>query len=273
VESLRAVDEWPAEHVAVAVVDADGTPRGDRGPQDREFRLASVTKLLSAYAVLIAVEEGALEWDQPAGPPGSTVRHLIAHASGLAFDSEMVQARPGARRIYSNTGFAVLAETVTKASGITFADYLTEAVFTPLNMTSSRLAGSAAAGAISTCADLTRFAAELQAPRLVDKDTLREATRQTAFPGLDGVLPGFGRQRPCDWGLGFELRHSKDPHWTGRHSSEETFGHFGQSGTFLWVDPRAGLACVALTDLNFAEWAAKAWPEFTDAVLAEAAAG
>lgn len=269
VDSVRMVTQWPAEHVAVAVVNADGTVLGSHGPQDRRFKLASVTKPLTAYAVLIAVEEGAVEWDDPAGPPDSTVRHLIAHASGLAFDSDMVQARPGERRIYSNTGFSVLADAVSKAAGMTFADYLTEAVLTPLGMRDSRLDGSAGAGAVSTCADLVRFAAELQAPRLIDPATLAEATGSPAFPGLDGVLPGFGRQRPNDWGLGFELRDGKDPHWTGRTSSPGTFGHFGQSGTFLWVDPAAGCACVALTDRPFGEWAAAAWPEFTDAVLAE----
>lgn len=263
------VDDWPAEHVAVAVVGADGAVRGTRGPQDREFRLASVTKLLSAYAVLVAVEEGALEWDQPSGPEGSTVRHLISHASGLAFDTRDVQAAPGTRRIYSNAGFAVLAESVTEASGITFADYLTEAVFTPLGMTSSRLTGSAGAGGISTCADLALFAAELQSPTLIATQTLAEATASPTFPGLDGVLPGYGRQRPNDWGLGFELRGHKSPHWTGEHSSPETFGHFGQAGTFLWVDPTAGGACVTLTDKDFGPWAVDAWPPFTDAVLAE----
>jgi CubicO group peptidase (beta-lactamase class C family) len=272
VESLKTVADWPAEHVAVAVIDVDGTVLGTHGPSDHQFRLASVTKLLSAYAVLIAAEEGAIEWDQPAGPPGSTVRHLISHASGLAFDSDTVQARPATRRIYSNTGFAVLADTVAKASGIEFADYLAEAVFEPLGMTASRLAGSAGAGAVSSCADLTRFAAELQAPSLVAEETLAEATG-VAFPGLNGVLPGYGMQRPNDWGLGFELRDHKDPHWTGRRSSPETFGHFGQSGTFLWVDPAARLACVALTDQHFGPWAIQAWPELTDAVLAESGRG
>jgi CubicO group peptidase (beta-lactamase class C family) len=267
--ATRAVLDWPVDHVAAAIVGADGRVLASEGDQQREYRLASVTKLLSAYAVFIAVEEGAVEWDQPAGPPGSTVRHLIAHASGMAFDSDAVQARPGTRRIYSNTGFAVLADTVAKATGIEFADYLAEGVFEPLGMTASRLAGSAGAGAVSSCADLTRFAAELQAPRLVAPPTLAEATRQVAFPGLDGVVPGYGRQRPNDWGLGFELRDHKDPHWTGRRSSPDTFGHFGQSGTFLWVDPAARLACVALADRDFGPWAIDAWPAFTDAVLVE----
>ncbi len=264
------VEDWPCENVAVAVAGGpDARVLGSHGDQDRVYPLASVTKLLSAYAVLIAVEEGALEWDQPAGPPGSTVRHLISHTSGLAFDRDAVQADPGTRRIYSNAGFAVLAETLASASGIAFADYLSEAVFTPLGMTSSRLTGSAGAGARSCAADLARFAVELQVPRLIAPDTLAQA-RSVAFPGLAGVLPGFGRQSPNDWGLGFELRDHKSPHWTGSRNSPNTFGHFGQSGTFLWVDPVAGRACVALTDLDFGAWAAAAWPVLSDAVLAEA---
>ncbi|HEY2724251.1 MAG TPA: serine hydrolase domain-containing protein [Pseudonocardiaceae bacterium] len=271
-DSLRSVKEWPATTVAVAVVDGSGAVLGRHGPPDHPFQLASVTKLLSAYAVLLAVEEGALEWDRPAGPEGATVRHLIAHTSGLAFDSDRVSAAPGTKRIYSNTGFGVLADTVRDATGIEFADYLAEGVFQPLGMTASRLEGSAGAGGVSTCADLTRFAAELQAPTLLAPQTLAEAT-QVAYPGLDGVVPGFGMQRPNDWGLGFEIRDGKSPHWTGANSSPRTFGHFGQSGTFLWVDPAAGAACVALTDREFEQWAKDAWPAFTDRVLAELANG
>ena len=89
-----------------------------------------------------------------------------------------------------------------------------------------------------------------------------------AFPGLRGVLPGFGLPDPCDWGLGFELRDRKSPHWTGARNSPATFGHFGRSGTFLWVDPVAGLALACLTDRPFGAWAGEAWPALSDAVLA-----
>src|SRR5262245_44798885 len=235
-ESVRAVADWPVDNAAVAVVAPSGAVLGEAGPQAREFKLASVTKLLTAYATLIAVEEGAIEWDQPAGPEGSTVRHLAAHTSGLAFDEHRSMAKPGTRRMYSNAGFEVLADVVHEASGIPFAQYLSEAVFEPLAMESSRLVGSAASKAVSTCADLARFAAELQAPTLVSAQTLAEAT-SVAFPGLSGVLPGYGHQKPNDWGLGFEIRDHKSPHWTGANSAPETFGHFGQAGTFLWVDP------------------------------------
>jgi CubicO group peptidase (beta-lactamase class C family) len=267
-ESVRAVAEWPVDNAAAAVVSATGEVLGSAGPQSREFRLASVTKLLTAYATLVAVEEGAVEWDQPAGPEGSTVRHLVAHVSGLAFDEHKVMAAPGTRRMYSNSGFEVLADTIHEASGIPFAEYLTEAVLAPLGMESSRLAGTAGAGAVSTCADLALFAAELQRPTLVARSTVDEATT-VAYPGLAGVLPGYGYQKENDWGLGFEIRDHKSPHWTGSSSSPRTFGHFGQSGTFLWVDPEAGVACVALADRAFGQWAVEAWPGFTDGVLAE----
>ncbi|HWM04607.1 MAG TPA: serine hydrolase domain-containing protein [Actinophytocola sp.] len=267
-ESVRAVADWPVDHAAAAVVGADGSVVAAQGPMAREYRLASVTKLLTAYATLVAVEEGAVEWDHPAGPEGATVRHLIAHTSGLAFDEYKVVAPPGERRLYSNSGFDKLADTVNEASGIPFAEYLTEAVLDPLSMTSTRLAGAASAGAVSTCDDLVRFAAELQSPTLISPSTLTEAT-SVAFPGVAGVLPGFGYQKENDWGLGFEIRDHKSPHWTGKNSSPRTFGHFGQSGTFLWVDPEAGVACVALTDRAFGQWAVDTWPAFTDAVLAE----
>jgi CubicO group peptidase (beta-lactamase class C family) len=269
-DSLRAARRWPVDTVAVVVVDSAGVVVGSHGPQDRPFRLASVTKLLSAYAVLLAVQEGALDFEQPAGPAGAIVRHLLAHASGLAFDTSRISAAPETKRIYSNTGFVELAEAVTSSSGIHFADYLTEGVLQPLGMSSSQLVGSAATGAVSTCADLARFAAELQAPTLLASEILARAS-QVAYPGLDGIVPGYGMQRPNDWGLGFELRDRKSPHWTGSRNSPETFGHFGRSGTFLWVDPAAGAACIALADRDFDQWAKDAWPEFSDGVLAELA--
>ncbi|WP_405509534.1 beta-lactamase family protein [Streptomyces cyaneofuscatus] len=270
-ESLRIIDTWPVPTAAAAVVRADGTVLGTHGPTStHRFPLASVTKPLAAYAALVAYEEGAVELDEPAGPEGSTVRHLLAHTSGLAFDEHRVTAPPGNRRLYSNAGFEVLGDHIAKASGIPFAVYLRQAVLEPLGMTSTTLDGSPARDGVSTVDDLVRFAAEVQAPRLLDPRTVLEA-QSVVHPGLKGVLPGYGHQSPNDWGLGFEIRDSKSPHWTGASSSPATFGHFGQSGTFLWIDPVAGVACVALTDRAFGPWAAEVWPPFTDAVLSEVA--
>ncbi len=249
---------------AVAVLDRTGV-LASVGPADLELPWASVTKPLTALAVLIAVGEGAVDLDEPAGPPGSTVRHLLAHASGIAPGDDAVLSLPGRRRIYSNRGFELLAEHVAGGTGIPFAQYLRASVLDPLGMAGTRLAGTPAAGAEGPLGDLAALGRELLAPTLVP-ELVAEATR-TAFPGLAGVLPGFGRQDPNDWGLGFEIRDAKRPHWTGTRNSPGTFGHFGQSGSFLWVDPAAGIACACLTGRRFGDWAARCWPELSDRVL------
>ena len=262
---LRQVEDWPAPTVAVGVV-RDGETVAVHGRRDRVFRWASVTKLATALATLVAAEEGVVDLDDPAGPPGSTVRHLLSHASGLPFDAGAPIAKPGQRRIYSNAGFDALAEKVAEAAEMPFGEYLAAAVLRPLGM-AAELQGSAGAGLEGTHDDLLRLAAELQRPRLVAPETLAEAT-SVQFPGLVGVLPDIGRMDPNDWGLGFELRDAKSPHWTGSGNSARTFGHFGGSGSFLWVDPEPRVALACLCDLDFGPWALEAWPRLSDAVLA-----
>ena len=265
-EALRQVEEWPVGAAAVGVTDATAGA-GTTGDRAATFPWASVTKLLTALAALVAAEEGVVELDEPAGPPGSTVRHLLAHASGLPPEGEAPIAQPGTRRIYSNAGFEVLAKVIGDRAEMLFPDYLRAAVLEPLGLTAS-LDGSPASGANGTLDDLLAFGRELLAPRLIAPETLAEAT-EVAFPGLTGVLPGFGRMEPNDWGLGFELRDEKRPHWTGARNSPRTFGHFGQSGSFLWVDPEARLACACLCDTTFGDWAKEAWPRLSDAILVE----
>jgi CubicO group peptidase (beta-lactamase class C family) len=265
-DALAQIDGWPAENASAGVV--RGSDAWTRGPVSRPFRWASVTKPATAVAVLVAAEEGIVDLDDPAGPDGSTVRHLLAHASGLPFEGDKTIGRPGQRRIYSNTGFEVLGDFVAERAEMAFGDYLRAAVLDPLEMRATRLDGSPASGIVGPLEDLLAFARELLDPRLVARETLDEATT-VAFPGLSGVLPDMGRYEPNDWGLGFELRDAKSPHWTGTLNSERTFGHFGGSGSFLWVDPDIGAACACLTDLEFGDWAKNAWPRLSDAVLAE----
>jgi len=264
VDALRQVDEWPASNVAVGVTAPDGVLE-THGDSSRLFHWASVTKLVTALAVLVAAEEGTIDLDEPAGPEGSTVRHLLAHASGLPFEPGSPTARVEQRRIYSNVGFETLADHVAARAEMPFAEYLTEAVIQPLGMR-AELRGSPAADLHGSLHDLLLFAHELQRPRLVAEETIAEATT-VQFPGLAGVLPDFGRMDPNDWGLGFELRDGKSPHWTGTRNSPRTFGHFGASGTFLWVDPDARLGLGCLTDRAFGDWAKEAWPRLSDAVL------
>jgi CubicO group peptidase (beta-lactamase class C family) len=268
VEALRQIDEWPAENVAAGVV-SDGEVVATQGDGARTFRWASVTKPATALAVLVAAEEGTVDLDEPAGPPGSTVRHLLAHTSGLPFEGTEPLARPATRRIYSNAGFEALAGFVGQQAEMPFADYLGQAVFEPLGM-SARLEGSAGAGVRGSLDDLLRLGRELLDPTLVAPETLDEATT-VQFPGLGGVIPGIGRYDPNDWGLGLEFRDRKPSHWTGNRASERTFGHFGGSGTFLWVDPDRRSALAVLTDFEFGQWALDAWPRLSDAVVGELA--
>ena len=266
VDALRAVEGWPAEHVSVGVASAQEVVAA-HGDTARVYRWASVTKPVTAFACLVAAEEGAIDLDGPAGPPGSTFRHLLAHASGLPFSGGSPIAPPAERRIYSDYGFDLLGQALVDHAEMPFADYLRGAVLEPLK-TGARYEGRPGSGVHGSLDDLLAFGRQLLAPTLVAGETLAEAT-SVQFPGLVGVLPGFGRQEPNDWGLGFELRDGKSPHWTGARNSPSTFGHFGRSGTFLWIDPEAGVALGCLADLDFGDWAKHAWPVLSDAVLAE----
>jgi CubicO group peptidase (beta-lactamase class C family) len=236
------------------------------GLVEGSFAWASVTKLLVALACLVAVEEGTLGLDQPAGPPGSTVAHLLAHASGLPFEGTAPVSPPGRRRIYSNAGYEALAAHLEREAGIDFGEYLKEAVLVPLGMLRTTLKGSPAHGAQGPLIDLALLAGELLSPTLVSPETWQLAT-SVAFAGLAGVVPGFGRFDPCDWGLGPELKDAKAPHWTGASNSPSTYGHFGQSGSFVWADPAAQLALCGLCSQRFGPWAKKAWPALSDAVI------
>ena len=274
--------DWPVEHGGAAVLSAGGE-RFEWRPgtgEDRRYAVASVTKLLTSLAVLAAVDDGLLGLDDPAdqppAPEGSTVRHLLAHASGLPFEPGQGRPRPpGERRIYSNLGFDVLAEVLGAATGRPFPAWLGERVLGPLAMTSTTIeeggayGGGAAAGAVSTLADLALLAGCLLdgGTGVISAGLLAEAAK-VQYPGLAGLVPGVGRYDPCDWGLGLELKDGKGRHWMGDARSAASFGHFGASGCFVWVDPEARVAAAAVTDRPFSDggWGLATWPSWSDAV-------
>jgi CubicO group peptidase (beta-lactamase class C family) len=269
--------DWPVAWAGAAVVSPSGVERAFLGGAggDDQFQVASVTKLMTSLAALAAVESGRIDLDDPvaSGGEGVTLRHLLAHASGLPFEPPGKARRPEERRIYSNVGFRVLAEAVADAVGTTFPNWLSASVLGPLEMTSTRLVlrrgidGDPAAGAASTLDDLVRLARCLleRGARVVGPELFAEATA-VQFPGLAGLVPGVGRFDPCDWGLGFELHDGKRPHWMGDRRSAAAFGHFGASGCFLWVDPDAELAAAAVSDRPFddGKWGMATWPAWSD---------
>jgi CubicO group peptidase (beta-lactamase class C family) len=265
-DALFQVDAWDVSFVAVGVTRADGVI-ATRGDVSTAVRLASVSKPVTALATLVAAEEGVVDLDDPAGPPGATLRHLLAHASGLPFEGLVAIAPPGRRRIYSNQGFEVVGAHLARAAEMPFAAYVREAVCLPLGLALDP-EGHPGAGMHASLDDVLAIGRELLAPRLIAAETHAELV-SVQFPGLDGVLPDFGRFTPLDWGLGVEIKGGKIGHWTGALTSPATFGHFGGSGTFLWVDPALGVAAAALTTRPFGRWAKDAWPALADAIVAE----
>jgi CubicO group peptidase (beta-lactamase class C family) len=265
VQALRQIDDWPVEFAAAGVV----APAGRQfvhGDATRAVRLASVSKPITALAVLIAAEEGVVDLDEPAGPPGSTVRHLLAHTSGLPFEGTEPIARPEHRRIYSNEGFRVLGAQLAKHAEMPFAEYVRAAVCSPLELGLDPT-GDPGSGMHASLVDVLAIGREFLRPRLLAEET-RDEMISVQFPGLSGVLPDHGRFDPLDWGLGVQLN-TRPPSWMGGRTSSRAFGHFGGTGTFLWVDPVAEVVCAAVTTREFDEWAKEAWPRLADAVLDE----
>jgi CubicO group peptidase (beta-lactamase class C family) len=262
---LRAeLADWPVGSASAAVIGPDGVL--DLVDDGQRYPWASVTKVLTAIAVLDGTFEGVIGLDDEVGPPGSTLRHLLSHASGLAIDSDQILARPGTRRVYSNRGIDLAAEHLAGRTGRPFSNELAERVLDLLDMNDTELIGPPSHGGRGPITDLAALAADLLTPTLLLPKAVA-AAGTVAFPGLGGVLPGFGRQQANDWGLGCEIRDHKQPHWTAPDNSPATFGHFGQSGSFIWVDPVARLACVSLSDTAFGPWAADRWPRLSAAVL------
>jgi CubicO group peptidase (beta-lactamase class C family) len=277
--ALDLCASWPVDNVAAAVLRHDGRASAiasTHGDGTRVFRLASLAKPMTAWATLVAVEEGIVDLDAelPAsfsGQPNCRLRHLLSHAGGYPFTGTTPIAAPERTRTYSNGGIELAAALVEQASEMPFADYLRLAVFEPLGMNSSELRGSPAYGVWSTADDVARFLSEVRNATLLSDATAVDAI-SIQYPSLAGMVPGVGRYAQCPWGLGFEIRGDKSPHWTGSRNSPGTYGHFGGAGTMMWTDPAAQVSLVALADRPFDEWASDAlrlWPQVSDIVLEE----
>lgn len=134
---------------------------------DTAFRLASISKQITATAVLILVEAGKVGLDDSIAKyipdcPNSwhdiTIRHLLTHTSGMRRESpitdsynnqsnlelirgaysEALLSRPGAQFWYSNLGYSMLGEVITQASGQLWSDFVIENIFDRLDMKSTR---------------------------------------------------------------------------------------------------------------------------------------
>ena len=266
--SLDQIDSWDVPDVAAAVFTPSGVLE-TRGDTSQPFALASVSKVLAAITFHVAVEEGSIALGDLAGPEGSTVAHLLAHASGLPPDGDGGPlGPPGNKRIYSNLGFEELGRHLAAATGMSYEEYARLALVDTLGLAGTDVSGSPAHAHRSTVDDLVAVLQAVTTNRLLAPTTLERMTTP-AFPDLAGVLPGYGKQDPNPWGLGVEIRGTKTPHWTAPENSPRTWGHFGRAGTFVWFDPDVALGLVVLTDRDFDQWAIDAWPPLATAVLEE----
>ncbi|WIK64466.1 serine hydrolase domain-containing protein [Gleimia hominis] len=238
------------------------------GDETKVFDYMSVTKVFAAIGVLVAVERGHLELGTPVEVAGETVtiKHLLAHASGVAFDKNERQAEPETRRIYSNFGFERMANAVEEHVGTAFNDWLETEVLEPLGMVETSITGSCAYSGTGSLRDLMALANELLEPTLISTDLHDQMLTET-YPGIRGITPGYGSYRDNAWGLGVEIKKDKQRTWFPPQASENAFGHFGQSGSFIWVDPARGAAGAFLGDEPFGKWHQQHWQQLGDYLL------
>lgn len=262
--ALDLLEDFGFEAAAI-VLGPEGV-REQRGDLEMPRPWRSVTKTVTGLACTLALQEGRVDLEDEAGPPGSTLRHLLAHASGYFYESDATLQAPGLRRHYSNYGIDEAARHVERALGRDFEGWVQDRVADPLGMDRLDWTGSPSVGAVGPLTDLALLAGEVLHPTLLEEHWHREMTTPQ-LPELVGIMPGFGKQSPNPFGLGFEVRGTKSPHWTGHRNSERTVGHFGMRGTAYWVDPVARLALVVGTSHDFCDAHREVMPRLGDAVL------
>lgn len=215
---------------------------------------------------------------------------------------------PGTRVGYSNTGYWVAGAVLEAAGKRLFADLVRDEVILPaglvnpfidppeseygriarrygrakiMNAPFGRRLGSPSAGLFASARDLVRFAAlflrdgSLGGRRLLSGASIA-LMRDDQTAGLLGGIEGIQEWPLCPWGIGWEIKGDKRPHWTGDLTSPQTICHIGQGGTLLWADPASGIACAILANRDIATgWATDParWARLSDAVVAGAQSG
>lgn len=138
---------------------------------DSSYRLASVTKPMTATAILQLVDQGKIDLDAevqtyvpyfPKKPFPITVRQLLGHMAGInayvnpqleqhfkdhkntresiaVFENFDLIAKPGSRFRYTSYGYNLLGAVIEGASGMSYGDYMTKHIWAPLGMRSTRL--------------------------------------------------------------------------------------------------------------------------------------
>ncbi|UYO97380.1 beta-lactamase family protein [Microbacterium sp. M28] len=262
--TFAATDGFP--HTALVGVTGPDETLAVQGDAQAVLPLASVTKPLTAWGAFVAIERGLVDLDEPAGPDGATVLDLLDHTSGLPMEGDGPLRPVGERRIYSNAGFDALAAHVADAVGMAFSDWMLREVVLPLGMTRTDVTGRPSADARASIADLMIFGREVLRPTLIPA-ALRDLALTVSHAGLRGIVPGYGPFADNQWGLGFELKGAKSPHWLSDSFPPETAGHFGAQGSFLFIDRSRDLAAAFLSGVPFGDEHKRIWPPLTDEIV------
>ena len=253
---------WPDDSAMTLLALRDGTVESvaTQGDATRIREWASVSKLAVALAVGVEKEWRFIDFDLPLGPQNSTAAHLLSHSSGVGIDATAPMQPLGHKRVYSSYGYDLLIQRVVGQRDP--FDWLNDRCLSPLGMADVTNEGSLAAGLRGSLRSLEVLATAWLRGDLLSPQTF--ATMTTPYLAhLDGVVPGFGSFSPCPWGLGPEIKGTKE-HWMGSAWSPRSYGHFGKSGAMVLVDPDAKVALAALSAEPFGPWAVKRWSEWTN---------
>lgn len=274
---------------------------------DKIFDLASVSKVVATTAMaMILYERGELDLEMPVrnvvpefadeDPRRDevTLRMLLAHSSGLpayeklferastrdellqsAFETPLA-AEPGSLAAYSDIGFIILGEALSRIANQPLDRFCQANVFGPLGMATtsfcppvarrssipptvddtwfrhrliqgevhdenaSVLGGVAGHAGVFACgADVAAFADAMLRGTLVRAETVSLFTQREMNP------PGTSRA------LGWDT--PSQPSQSGKYFSASSFGHLGYTGTSLWIDPQRQLSVTLLTN--------RTWPD------------
>ncbi|MBP6740144.1 MAG: beta-lactamase family protein [Leptospiraceae bacterium] len=136
--------------------------------------LASVTKPFTSMAIMQLADSGLLKLNDPIGkfipeyakqfPPIEgkeiTIRHLLSHSSGIPYIGTRQIYAAGTKFMYSNYNYRLLASIIEKVSGQSYATYVKENIFFPLDMDDSMVSSNAdgASGIAVSARNLANFA-------------------------------------------------------------------------------------------------------------------
>jgi CubicO group peptidase (beta-lactamase class C family) len=254
------VDGWPgAPAVLLFRLNAGNVDFvGEAGDLDAVRPWASVSKMAVALAFGVEIDWGAHQFDEGFGPDGATLANLLSHSSGLGYEEGDRTVPLATKRVYSNVGIDRAVSVVVQDNAP--SAWLEDRVFAPLGMTTTHLAGRPCADVVGSTRDMATLGVAWLRPDVIATST-RDQQITPYLPDLAGIVPGFGRFTPCPWGLGPEVRGSKE-HWMGDWPAD-SFGHFGKSGSMMLLNASEQIGLVANGTVAFGGWALTFWPAWT----------